>query len=216
VGDFVSQFIPLEPLDVVGALHTELGYHFGGLLLALRATRAKIDELRETQWFDPQADRWTNKQRMKTLGGALFAYDRVLTRMIISAMAIAVESFAIDVKAATGVSFNTWDPTHDDLRHIVEVRKVSALHNVIKHNQGVIRRNSSASAKFLVDKCGLPQDTPVEYLSLDLEQLIFRVHVCALALIERVSGVRVPILNLDEAEMRRLFESRYVPDSIDI
>jgi hypothetical protein len=213
------------------SLLTDLHFRFGGLLLALRATSAKIDELGKTQWFDPQADRLTNKHRMKELSGALFAYHRFLTHMIVSGTAIAFESFVIDVKAATGMSFDMWDSKHNDLRYIMEVRKASTLHNVTKHNQGTICRDSSTSAKFLVDKCGLPEGARVEYLSLlhnviehnqgtirslDLEQLIFRVHVCALALIERVCGVRIPVLHQDESEIRRVFEWHYILESISL
>jgi len=194
-----------------GVLVTELHYSIGGILISHRATHDKIHEMLTIKWYDPKSDRWDNKQRMKELGGSIMSYQKFLMLNSITSVANFLESFHALIKCTTGQKLNIWDSRSNKLPHITDARMAHALSNVIKHNQAIIQRSSSTSARYLVDFCGIQDGIPVELAPIDIESLLFKMFVFGNAVIQKVTKYSGPLHPTSKARLRNIFEA-LVPD----
>jgi len=190
-----------------GTLLTEVHYAIGGILISHRATQAKIDEMLQFSWHDPKSGRWINKQRMKQLGGSIMSFQRFVKLNSISSIANFLESFHTDIKRTVAHDLDIWDPSNDSLPHIEDARMSHALTNVIKHNQAVIQRSTSTSARYLVDHCAFHDGIPVELAPVDVETVLLHIYIFALAVIQKVISVKIPLLAKSPSAQRQAFES---------
>jgi hypothetical protein len=193
-------------------LSSEIDHRIGGILFSHRATAEKLDEVSRTPWLDEKLSRRANKDRYKELGGMVFVYQRFLVEMTFSALANAIESLEIEIRRLTRKRFDIWNPGTLKLRYLKTARMVLCLNNIIKHNQGIIRRESSDHVRFVIDECGLPDGFEL-YLNpfLNFEKIIREVHTY---MFDRASSAedtpRVPA-----REIARLY-ALLIPDVISL
>ena len=198
-----------------GMLITEAHHRMRTILIAYRASSEKISELFEREWYDPKLDRRGNKDRMKEIGGAIQSYERFLREMTISAAAMEIESLIVLIRQLTRAKFDIWSEDNDNFPYINDARKTCALHNVLKHNCGIIESSKSKSSKYLVAKCRIPNESEVYCNNMHLESLLFSVFAFLIHLITRVDRKSTIFDTIKEERLKELFES-LVPDSISL
>ena len=99
---------------------------------------------------------------------------------------------------------------------------IRALANVIKHNVSKLNRNTSESARFLVDECSLTNDWDfatfihTRHDAFNIIEYIPKVYLALLSLVDKVCGTKH---RWAEVEYEKSFNEIYehlLPDSIAI
>lgn len=134
--------------------YTRINERLSGIALSYLATAEKISEISKIKWIDEGLDRFSNKMRMKDVGGAVYQFSEFLHENSILALAKVVEDTSIELKRFVGFKFDLIDK-HYDVLYQRELQSIRALANVIKHNVSILDRKSSVSARFLVDEIGM-------------------------------------------------------------
>lgn len=209
----------LDNWDEAMGFYTRIDSRLGGIALSYLATLEKISEISQTVWQDDTLDRYENKIRMKEVGGATFQYIEFLHENSIMSLAKAIEDTSIELKRFAKFKFDSVENHHDVIyRH--ELQTIRALANVIKHNVSHLERNTSESAKFLVDECGMMNGYTLDAFILshheafNISEYIPKVYLSLLSLIEMALGTkhRLSELPYDEA-YNEIYES-LIPEVI--
>ncbi len=196
----------LDPVHQFMVLLTELSHELTGLWVFHHASTEKLAAMDDSDdWVAEELEYLDAKEFRKVKYGAVFSFRDYLRRVTIGALAIIFESVSISVKEVTGRKVDLWSSEWDALPYVLDARKLTSLHNVLKHNRGVIRRASSTSSRFLVDKCGLQDGTRVDSIQIDLAEQIFRAYSFLVHLVSLLTGVRPPVLRGSERKLRSAF-----------
>lgn len=199
--------------------YTRIDSRLGGIAMSYLATLEKISEISQTVWQDDTLDRYENKIRMKEVGGATFQYIEFLHENSIMSLAKAIEDTSIELKRFAKFKFDSVENHHDVIfRH--ELQTIRALANVIKHNVSHLERNTSESAKFLVDECGMMNGYTLDafilshHKAFNISEYIPKVYLSLLSLVEMALGAkhRLSELSYDEA-YNEIYES-LIPEVI--
>lgn len=185
---------------------TRIDSRLGGIALSYLATLEKISEVSQTQWWDDSLDRYEQKTRMKEVGGATFKFIEFLHENTIIALAKVIEDTSIELKRFVKFKFDSVKD-HYDVIYLKELQTIRALANVIKHNVSHLERNTSESAKFLVDECGMTNGYTLDTFILthhevfNIIEYIPKVYLAMTSLVEMSLGSRHRVLDLayDEA-----------------
>ncbi len=162
------------------------------------ATQEKIDEVRDSHFPFGKDGEPASKDAMKQLCVITSDFNLFSHETAILALAKVIEDTQIDLKKV-GDKFQ-FDPVknHHGAHNLRELQKVKALANVIKHNGSYLMRNSSESAKFLVDDIGLPDDIEFRRLlaplhdELDMYKIIPNVMIGLFSVIGKKYGIALP------------------------
>lgn len=196
----------VDPVDQFMALVTQVSHELTGLWIFHRASSDKLASMHDSDdWVAREREQLDVKDFYKVKGGALFSFRDYLTKVTIGALAIILESASISAKQIAGRKVDLWDARWDALPYVLDMRRIAALNNVLKHNQGVIQRSSSRSSRFLVDKCGIRDGQRVVLVGLDLPEQLFRAYSFLLHLVAVLTDIWPRALRGPEAMLRRAF-----------
>jgi len=192
-------------LEAMG-FFTRINSRLGGIALSYLATLEKISEVTQIKWWDENLGRIEKKTRMKEVGGAAFQFDEFLHESSILSLAKIIEDTSIELKRFVGFKFDSVK-NHHDVIHLKELQTIRALANVIKHNVSILERNSSESAKFLVDECGMQDGWELDVFihtrhdAFKIVEYIPKVYLAMLDLVEKSLGIkhRFQDLTFDDA-----------------
>lgn len=185
--------------------YTRIDSRLGGIALSYLATFEKISEVSKTVWQDDSLDRYENKIRMKEVGGATFQFIEFLHENSIMALAKAIEDTSIELKRFVLFKFDSVNEHHNVI-YLKELQTIRALANVIKHNVSHLERNTTESAKFLVDDCGMTNGYPLDafilshHESFNIVEYIPKVYLALISLVEKALGMKHRVLDLDYDE----------------
>jgi len=181
------------------------------------ATQSAIQKLSNTPWHDPMLDRFTNKSLMKEVGAAAMGYQVFLGESLVLALAKSLEDFWIDLKKIAKIKkYDIWKSPLQPL-HTQEAKVIRNLGNVIKHNQSIIDKSSSANAKFLVDQAGFTDNIPLSVVFLgyknilDLDNIVYQIFLYSLDLMFHLFDFKHELLKLDEPERRTQIANYLIP-----
>lgn len=210
-----EEIVLLEAIGAWGNIESRLG----GLALSYLATLEKINEIASTQWVDGALDRYSNKMRMKDVGGAAIQYNDFLHETAILSLAKAIDDTSRELKQVFNFRFDSFDNNHD-VSNAKTLQLIRCLANVIKHNGSHLVKGSSSSATFLVDECGMADGWDLGTLILtrnpafNIIEHIPIVHFSMLELVSKASGKDHPALALDSDDFFNWGYSRLIPDVI--
>jgi len=205
----------LGAIGVWGNIDSRLG----GLALSYLATLEKINEVASTQWDDGALDRYSNKMRMKDVGGAAIQYSDFLHETAILSLAKAIDDTSRDLKRTFNFRFDSFDNNHD-VSNVKTLQLIRCLANVIKHNGSHLVRGSSTSATFLVDECGIADGWDLGTLILtrdpafNIIEHIPLVYFSMSELVCKASGRGHPALVMDQDAFFNWVYSTLIPDVI--
>lgn len=205
----------LEAIGIWGNIDSRLG----GLALSYLATLEKINEVASTQWADDALDRYSNKMRMKDVGGAAIQYNDFLHETAILSLAKAIDDTSRDLKQTFNFRFDSFDNNHD-VSNAKTLQLIRCLANVIKHNGSHLVKGSSTSATFLVDECGMDDGWDLGTLILtrnpafNIIEHIPIVYFSMSELVAKASGKGHPALALDSDAFFNWVYSTLIPDVI--
>ena len=203
------------------SFYTRIDSRLGGIALAYLATIQKIEEISRTQWMDEALDRYANKMRMKDVGGATFQFSEFLHENSIMALAKSIEDTSIELKRYVGFKFDSVK-NHHNVIYRKELQMIRALSNVIKHNVSELKRDSSESAKFLVDECGMANGWTLDVFihdwhdSFNIIEHIPKVYLALTSLVETSLGIRHPVLDLPYDEAFNKIYDFLIPEVVNI
>ena len=176
-----------------------------GIALSYLATVEKIVEITLKPIDSESLNKKEKFDLMILVGVSAFQIKYFLTESSIMALAKVIEDTSIDLKRMAGFKFHVENNNHNVI-YIHELKMIKALANVIKHNLSELDRNSSESAKFLVDECGLPNKIELKSLILD-NHLCFdilgqlpKVFLALLWLVEKACEVEHPLMRISRNE----------------
>tara|TARA_Y100001949_G_scaffold166147_1_gene162526 strand:- start:986 stop:1717 length:732 start_codon:yes stop_codon:yes gene_type:complete len=181
---------------------TRINSRLGGIALSYLATLEKISEVSQTKWWDEDLGRFEQKMRMKEVGGAAFQFDEFLHESSIMSLAKVIEDTSIELKRFVNFKFDSVK-NHCGVIYLKELQTIRALANVIKHNVSILERNSSESAKFLVDECGMKNGWELDVFihtrhdAFNIIEHIPKVHLAMLDLVEKSLGIKHRYLDLE-------------------
>jgi len=205
------------------AILSDLSGKYSTILISYLATKQKIKEMEKIEWYDESLDRWENKQRMKETGGSIFQIREYLNESTILVTAKAIEGFTINLKVHFNIKWHVFKNTSQTARFEKEVKLIRALNNIIKHNQSILDRSSSSSAKFLVDECGLKNDTPLKYLFDNDElgghrilELVCKSKVYCIELLAELLNTKNLYNDIKNDEIEKVIINQAVPEVLDI
>ena len=206
---------PPDLTEIMGVL-TRLDIRASSVWVSHLATREKIRQLASTPWHDPDLDRYTNKTRMKEVGGAAMNYMGFIAESLFVGLAKSIEDFWIDLRLSTRVKYDIWKSHHQPM-FLHEAKVVRSIGNVIKHNQSILESKSSDHAKFLVNDAGFPNSMELKTLFITDDPLLktsdmtYLVYLYCLDLLRLTCGFAHPVLGLAEPERRRHVAEHLVP-----
>lgn len=209
----------LENLNEAMGFYSRIDSKLGSIALSYLATHEKISEVSQTQWQDDSLSRYQEKLRMKQVGGASFQFNEFLYENTILALAKVIEDTSIELKRFTKFKFDSVKKHHDVI-FLSELQTIRAIGNVIKHNLSYLERNSSESAKFLIDECGLSDGCSLRYYilskheSFNVVEYIPKIYLSMLSLVEKALGVRHPIQDKEYEEAFNFIYENLIPEVI--
>ncbi len=208
-------------MELAGLL-SRLPNRLGAVALSFLATKERIDAISEIDWATGAETRREAKDRMKVVGGSVFQYSIILHENSILSLDKVIEDTSIDLKRSSqNFRFQVFK-NHHDLAFSKELKTIVALANVIKHNQSHVVRNTSKSSKFLVDECGVRNETGIQSLVLaddpivDIVTYIPQVFISMLQLVEKSHGFRLPILDKEFPDAANYVYEMFLPDILGI
>jgi hypothetical protein len=181
--------------------YTSIDSKLGGIAFSYLSTLEKIFEISNIEWLDKSLSRCENKIRMKEVGGASMQYMEFLHENSILALAKVVEDTSIELKRSLNFKFDSIRNNHDVI-FAKELRIIRALSNVIKHNVSQLDRNSSESARFLVDECGMKNGFTLnvfihsQHETFNIIEYIPKVYLALLDLVNKATGEKHRLLDL--------------------
>lgn len=205
----------VDLLDVMGVL-SRLDVRASSVWVSHLATREKIGQLSRTPWHDPDLDRYTNKTRMKEVGGATMNYMSFIAESLYIGLAKSIEDFWIDLRVTGRVKYDIWKSQLQPV-FLHEAKIVRSIGNVIKHNQSILQRKSSDHAKFLVDEASFPDSIELKmlFVSDDLRlrtlDMTYLIYLYCLDLLRLTLGFAHPVLAMSEPERRKHVAEHLVP-----
>ncbi|MGR4894886.1 hypothetical protein ACIPR8_06375 [Stenotrophomonas sp. LARHCG68] len=205
----------LKAIGVWGNIDSRLG----GLALSYLATLEKINEVASIQFADDALDRYSNKMRMKDVGGAAIQYNDFLHETAILSLAKVIDDTARDLKQTFNFKFDSFDKNHD-VSNVKILQQIRCLANVIKHNGSDLVRGSSTSATFLIDECGMADGWDLGTLILtrdpafNIIEHVPTVYFSMLELVAKASGRSHPALAFGSADFFNWVYSALIPDVI--
>ena len=137
-----------------------------GLALSYLATLEKIVDITLKPIDSNPLDKKEICDLFILTGVSAFQIKYFLVESSIMALAKVIEDTSIELKRNAGFRFHLENNNHNVI-YLNELKMIKALANVIKHNLSELDRNTSKSAKFLVDECGLPNKTELKILIID-------------------------------------------------
>lgn len=211
----------IDPWLEAMAFSTRTDSRLGGIALSYLATREKIVEMSKVEWYDESLGRFANKTRMKEIGGSTFLFSEFLHENAILALSKVIEDTSIELKRFVKFRFDVIKEPHDVL-YLKELRMIRALANVIKHNVSLLERNSSESAKYLVDECGMRDGFTLDafihtgHECFNIIEHIPKVYIAIMSLVEKALGVRDPILDLKYDKAFNNIYDHLIPEILNI
>lgn len=211
---------PEQLIDVIGIL-TRLDRRASSVWVSHLATQSALKKLSESPWHDPSLDHYSNKMRMKEVGGATMSYTVFVGESLILALSKSLEDFWIDLKVSLGIKYDIWKSTHHPL-YEHDAKIIRSLGNIIKHNMSIIEKANSEHAKFLVNGAGFPNNIQVSTILLGddhhliLKDIIYRMYLYCLDLLHFTVGFEHPVLKLCEPERRASVAVHLVPDVLSL
>lgn len=203
------------------AFFSRIGSRLGGIALSYLATLEKIAEVSQTEWKDDSLGRFEQKMRMKEVGGATFQFAEFLHENAIMSLAKAIEDTSIELKRFVNFKFDSVK-NHHNVIYLEELQTIRALANVIKHNVSHLERNSSESAKFLVDERGMENGWSLDVFihtrhdAFNIIEHIPKVYLAMLSLVDKSLGQKHRILELDFNEAFNEIYEFLIPDVMNI
>ncbi len=203
-------------MEVIGIL-SRLDMRASSVWVSHLATQSAIEKVSNTPWHDPSLDRYTNKTRMKEVGGATMSYMVFVGESLVLALSKSLEDFWIDLKISMGIKYDIWkSPHHALFEH--EAKIIRSLGNIIKHNMSIIDKAKSEHAEFLVNDAGFPNDIQLSTIFLGAEQhlvlkdITYLTYLYCLDLLRLTVGFEHPKLTLSEPDRRIKIITHLVPD----
>ena len=194
----------------------------GAISLSFLATKERIDAISKIDWTAGATTRGEAKAQMKDVGATVFQYTTILHESSLLSLAKAIEDTSIDLrKSDHKFRFHVWK-SHHDVVFLKELRTITALANVIKHNQSFVERNTSESAKFLVDECEVENEVLVQSLVLACDPIVNivtyipQVFIAMLELVEKSHGFRIPVLDKEFPDAANYAYDMLLPDILGI
>ncbi|CRM78126.1 MULTISPECIES: hypothetical protein [Pseudomonas] len=203
------------------AFFTSINTRLGGIALSYLATLEKISEVSSTNWSNNELDRYELKQRMKEVGSATYQFYESLHENSIMALSKAIEDITIELKRYVKFKFDPIKNNHDVI-YLKDLQIIRALANIIKHNVSQLERNTSESAKFLVDECSMENDRELStfihkrHESFNIPELIPKVYLAMLDLVKKALRVNHPLLDLGYNEAFNLIYIQLLPEVLNI
>lgn len=211
---------PEQLMEVIGAL-SRLDMRASSVWVSHLATQSAIEKLSETPWHDPSLDRYTNKTRMKEVGGATMGYMVYVGESLVLALSKSLEDLWVDMKISLGIKYDIWKSSHHPLfEH--EAKILRSLGNVIKHNMSIIDKAKSEHSKFLVNEAGFPNDIQLSTVLLGgdrhlvLKDITYHMYLYSLDLLRLTVGFEHPVLPLSEPERRARVVAHLVPKVLNL
>ncbi|KRP67593.1 hypothetical protein [Pseudomonas orientalis] len=203
------------------AFFTSINTRLGGIALSYLATLEKISEVSSTNWSNNELDRYELKQRMKEVGSATYQFYESLHENSIMALSKAIEDITIELKRYVKFKFDPIKNNHDVI-YLKDLQIIRALANIIKHNISQLERNTSESAKFLVDECAMENDRELRtfihkrHESFNIPEHIPKVYLAMLDLVKKALRVNHPLLDLEYNEAFNLIYIQLLPEVLNI
>lgn len=210
----------VDLLDLMGVM-TRLDTRASSVWVSHLATKAKIEQLAATPWYDPAMDRYSNKTRMKEVGAATINFMAFIYESLFMGLAKSLEDFWIDLKVDAGIKYDIWKSPLQPV-HLHEAKIVRTVGNIIKHNQSVVDRSRSDHGKFLVDEAGFPDSIQLKTLFLAKDVLLktddmnYFMYLYCLDLLRLATKFEHPVLALPESERRANITAHLVPPVLDL
>lgn len=201
--------------EILGIL-TRLDIRASSVWVSHLAAKEKILQLASTPWHDPELNRYTNKTRMKEVGGAAMNYMGFITESLFAGLAKSIEDFWIDLRLTARVKYDIWKSHHQPM-FLHDAKVVRSIGNIIKHNQSIIESKSSDHAKFLVNDAGFPNSAELKTLFISEHPLLktsnmtYLIYLYCLDLLRLTCGFVHPVLGLAEPERRQHVAENLVP-----
>ena len=211
---------PEQLMEVIGIL-SRLDMRASSVWVSHLATQSAIEKLAETPWNDPSLDRYSNKTRMKEVGGATMSYMVFVGESLILGLSKSLEDFWIDLKVSVGIKYDIWKSTHHPL-YEQEAKIIRSLGNIMKHNMSIIEKTKSEHAKFLVNDAGFPNDIQLSTILLGgdrhlvLKDITYFMYLYCLDLLSLAVGFEHPMLKLSEPERRAAISEHLVPKVLNL
>lgn len=183
-------------------LYTGIHSRLGDIALSYLATLQKISEISRTKWPERSLEGRDPMEQMKELSTAALQFSEFLHENAIMALAKIIEDTSIELKRHAKFKFDPIKNNHGVI-HLKELQTIRALANIIKHNVSQLERNTSESAKFLVDECNMKDGRSLhsfinrQHESFDITEHIPKVYLAMIDLVEKAIGVKHPLLNLE-------------------
>jgi hypothetical protein len=128
------------------------------LCIMIDSTFRRIEKMR--QW------KFSNKDEMKFLGGSINRVGHKFTELAIIGIWKIVEDYGVHTEKFLNRKFTLSEELSQNIPFVTEAMIVNNLCNVIKHDSGIIDpTNGGRSAKKLVNKLGIDDETPIIYLN---------------------------------------------------
>ncbi|WP_411565491.1 hypothetical protein ACLIN3_18815 [Pseudomonas orientalis] len=203
------------------AFFTSINTRLGGIALSYLATLEKISEVSSTNWSNNELDRYELKQRKKEVGSATYQFYESLHENSIMALSKAIEDITIELKRYVKFKFDPIKNNHDVI-YLKDLQIIRALANIIKHNISQLERNTSESAKFLVDECAMENDRELRtfihkrHESFNIPEHIPKVYLAMLDLVKKALRVNHPLLDLEYNEAFNLIYIQLLPEVLNI
>ena len=178
----------MDPNLLYGILISSISRWSEGLMISLIASTEKVDEVVDkVVWPNPDLSRGENKHIKKELGSVRFSYLKVIKELTIIGIAKGIEDLIFDLKEIAGIKFKIWDPGMD-LRFHNDVKCIRNLNNAIKHSRGVILDNNQKGNRSLIDDYGYKPNSEIEWIKINLEEMIIKAYVFQLDVISQITG----------------------------
>jgi hypothetical protein len=206
-----------ERLTTAALLLTRIDSILGGLYISYLATRERLKMLLDTNWYDVKLERYDNKLRMKEVGGAYYQYLVFLKTSGILTMAKSIEDTLFLVKHEAGQTIKFWKEA-DRFEFGASAKEIRALANIMKHNLSIVNSAQSSSGAYLVNQCAYPDNVDVHLLMMedkntfDIPATIVRIYCFLLSVVEKVTNVRHPFLDLDSEDRTTAIRNHLIPE----
>jgi len=207
-------------MEVIGIL-SRLDIRASSVWVSHLATQSAIEQLAKTPWHDQSLDRYTNKTRMKEVGGATMGYMIFVGESLVMALSKSLEDFWIDLKMSAKIEYDIWKSPHHPLFE-KDAKIIRSLGNIIKHNMSIIDKAKSEHAKYLVNDAGFPNDIQLSTILLGADQqlvlkdITYLMYLYCLDVLRLTVGFEHPVLKLTEPERRANVVAHLVPVVLDL
>ena len=205
------------------ALFSSIYSEFSTILIGYRATLEKVDQLGSVKWYDEAANRWTNKHRMKEVGGAMMSYQRFLYESSVMNVANSIERTCIWLKQDFKIKWDVFKNSSTHARFQDSAREFRALANIIKHNSAYIDHSTSEFAKYLVEERGFPDKVTIDLLSLSTPRFHYafepnacRAFVFCVEILAELTCVNNPFCNLPDDKVSDSIPKLLIPDVLQL